>query len=144
MSDEVLHQTLSADLAAAGIDVEQLAVIYVGNDQYLAEVLNTSSEDGRFEVFLKNPRRLVRLQGVREKVFSFELLLIDLDFIDSGEITVWPDVFYKLSDLDQTSRVRYMSLYSRYLKDKMLAKAAAAGIVAPGAEGIGSNVRPLR
>jgi hypothetical protein len=130
------------DLTKAGVEVDKLGVVMVGNEQIYGEIIDVKMEP-MHSVRVRNPKRMLRLQQVQPGNFRVDFIVIDLDLITHGTVVLFPQGIYFLSELDADSQGRMMALYVNYFENKKRANAAAAGIVVPDVKPP-ANVRPLK
>jgi hypothetical protein len=139
-----MMQAILEDLVKNDVDPEKLCVLTCATEQYVGELVEYVDDGAApVRVKLKNPRRVLRLQKVEPGNLRIDILLLDIDLISSGEITFWPVVFYKLTDVSPESRLRMMALYARYFKEQEQKRAKEAGIILPEMQpppGIGQRV----
>lgn len=119
------------------IDPKRLAVLAVGGEQIVGEIVNVfHSEDlagsslvGR-PILMRNPKRLIRLQKMdqRSGALTIEFLLGDYDFIEEGVVEVQTSFGYWLEDISPQSQVGLLSLFVDFMNRR---KAVDTGLILP-------------
>jgi hypothetical protein len=125
---ERLHKVLTDE----GVNVNTLMLVMIGDEQLLGEEGLSEVLGSSLTFRLKNPKRLLRLQRLEGDNFSVKFILIDLDLIDEGSITVVPQAYYRLRDLSEVSRVHMLALYETLLSNKKtMRQVASSKIILP-------------
>lgn len=124
-------EELSQKLEEHGVEVEKLYVIYAGSEQLIGEL-----QDGLFKnnekLYLKNPKRVLRLQQVLPEGVAISFMIGDFDFISSGAVTVMaPTLSYKVLMQPEETKQFILSTYLNYFERKTVHKAQEAGLIVP-------------
>ena len=135
-------EELTKALEKEGVDVGSLTVCMMGDEQFLGSVHETQHREGGVYVKVRDPKRIIRIQQIHEGNLRIEFTLVDLDYIEKGEVEVYATAFYRLEEQSLMTRLRMYVLYLQYFESKKMMRAAAAGIQVPKIqlpEGIGSK-----
>src|SRR6267154_1273409 len=130
---------LKKELKEKGIDTEKLAVLMIGGEQILGEVVHEDRDimtDDRLVgnlVRLKNPKRYMRLQRMTQdgSAMSVDVFVGGLDLIedDGSEIQVHALGGYWLRKLGLNSQRELMKTLVMFFKHRTMARAAKAGLI---------------
>lgn len=140
MKEAKIHEELEKveeRLRQKRVEPGALVVFRVLDDHIVAETveeLKLGDMVGK-AVVVRNPRRLLRLQRIDGENFSVNFTFIDYDLVETGVISLVPQVAMLLKALDEETRLKFCVMLDAFLdkreKLKEMAKNGPSRLVIP-------------
>lgn len=124
------NEELIEQLRKRKVVVEDLYVVYAGAEQLIGELMEPTSPEEA--IYLRNPKRVLRLQQVLPEGVAISFMIGDFDFLSSGWIkVVAPTLSYKVISQPEETQEFILTTYLNYFERKTVHKAEEAGLIVP-------------
>lgn len=131
-------EQLKKELLERGkINADELVMIIAGNEQIIAEWKDTENNLKVLEMSramkVKNPKRFLRIQQMdqRSGAIITNFVVMDYDFIEGGELLVYPMAWSTFGMMDKASQENLLKIMLNMTENKARERAAEAGIISP-------------
>lgn len=127
--------TIHKDLHEKGLEAEDLAVFIIGSGEMIIGECVKPGDGGSIAdriMSVKNPKRYLRIQVMKPDSMSVNQIIFDLDALEyGGKIDVKAPAAYWVRDQSVEGQITICAILMGYFQQKVMSRAAAAGIIAP-------------